>query len=322
MARLEFAYNSVENKLESEDIQLAIIKSLAYSEVFNYPLNVEEIFQSLELKLSDKNHLIHELEDLITKRLVFKLGEFYSLKEDYHRLKLRLERNHRAEKFMPLAGFISRFIGSFPFVRAVFISGSLSKNSMNKDSDIDYFIVTKPGRLWTARTLLILFKKVFLFNSYKFYCLNYFIDSDNLEITDRDLYIAHEIASLKPTYGKDCCSSFFEINNWIYSFLPNAEVADTSSTPLGKVHFVKYIMEFLLKGGAGKRIEKFCLNTSRNFWEKKFGKTTIRNIEEVSISRDYISTHHPDNFRKEILQKREIILQEYNAELAEINLAR
>lgn len=322
MSRLGLAYNNVESNPESEGIQTAIIKCLAYSEVFRYPLNVNEIYQSLELELQNKDLLEDELEDLTTKKIIFRLGEFYSLKEDYHRLKQRLERNHRAEKFMPLAGFISRFIGSFPFVRAVFISGSLSKNSMDKDSDIDYFIITKPGRLWTARTLLILFKKVFLFNSYKFYCLNYFLDSDNLEIKDRDLYVAYEIASLKPTYGKDCCTTFFEKNKWIYSFLPNSIVASTSSVPIGKVRFSKYFFEFLLNGRTGNRIEKFCLKTSMKFWKKKFAKTSIRNIEEVSISKDYISTHHPDNFRKEILQKRENILQEYYAEILEVNLTR
>lgn len=321
MERLEPLYNIVENEPELKEVQFAIIKGLAYSEVFNYPLTLDEIYHTLELKISDKGILESELEYLITKKLVFRLGEFYSLKEDCNRLKLRLERNHRAEKYLPLAGFISRFIGSFPFVRAVFISGSLSKNSMDSDSDIDYFIITKPGRLWTARTLLILFKKVFLFNSYKFYCLNYFLDSDNLEIKDGDLYVAHEIASLKPTYGSHTCTSFFDKNSWVLSYLPNSKVASTSSAPPSRVRFLKYFFEFILKGRAGNRLERFCMNTSKKFWEKKFGKIPNRNIEDVSISRDYISAHHPDNFRKVILRKRENILQEYNAELPEVNLA-
>ena len=84
----------------------------------------------------------------------------------------------------------------FPFVRGVFLSGSISKGFMSESDDIDYFIITAPGRLWLTRTLLILFKKIFLFNSFRNFCLNYFIDSENLYIPEHNRYTATEIVFL------------------------------------------------------------------------------------------------------------------------------
>src|SRR4029453_8923510 len=91
-------------------------------------------------------------------------------------------------------------IASFPYVRCVCISGSLSKKYFDDTTDIDFFVITKPGRLWVCRTFLILFKKLFLLNSKKYFCINYFIDSDNLEIPDQNIFTATELTTLIPMH--------------------------------------------------------------------------------------------------------------------------
>src|SRR5690606_20772121 len=126
--------------------------------------------------------LDNALNNLIKQGIVFNLDGFFSLQNQKELVTRRLNGNHKAQWFLKKAKKWSNFIGSFPFVRGVFISGSLSKNFMTADSDVDYFIITKPGRLWLARTLLVVFKKIFLLNSRKFFCVNYFIDENHLEI--------------------------------------------------------------------------------------------------------------------------------------------
>ena len=74
----------------------------------------------------------------------------------------------------------ARFISKFPFVAAVGVSGSLSKGYYDSDSDIDFFIITQHNRLWICRTLLMVYKKIFLLNSRKYFCPNYFISSEQL----------------------------------------------------------------------------------------------------------------------------------------------
>ena len=73
---------------------------------------------------------------------------------------------------MPKAIKRAKFISKFPYIENVSISGALSKNYYNNDGDIDFFLITQPNRLWIARTLLIIYKKMFLLNSRKYFCVN------------------------------------------------------------------------------------------------------------------------------------------------------
>jgi hypothetical protein len=112
-------------------------------------------------------------------------------------------------------------IKRFPFVRGIMVSGDLSKNLATKGSDVDFFIITSPDRLWIARALLILFKKVFLFNSKKFFCLNTFLSSDRLTLDDKNIYVAAEVAYLKPMFNLRLFEEFRQANSWILDFFPN-----------------------------------------------------------------------------------------------------
>ena len=94
-----------------------------------------------------------------------------------------------------------RSIKRFPFVRAVFLSGELSKNISSDDGDIDFMIVTEKNRLWICRTLLTFFKKIFLFNQKKYLCINYFVDEEHLHLPKKNIFTATEIAHVKPLFN-------------------------------------------------------------------------------------------------------------------------
>ncbi len=143
---------------------------------FPYPLQAQEILEFLPGKI-DPGKLHHSLEQLVDEGYIYRHGEFYSLKPEPHLVPRRLKGNEAAHRMMQKAHKFSRLIAAFPFVRCVCISGSLSKGFIDEQGDIDYFIITRPGRLWIARSLLIGFKKVFLLNSRKYFCVNYFIDT-------------------------------------------------------------------------------------------------------------------------------------------------
>ena len=115
----------------------------------------------------------------------------------------------------------SKLICSFPFVENVCISGSLSKGILTADGDIDYFIICQPNRLWLCRTLLILYKKIFLLNSKKYFCVNYFIDTDTFVIPDKNIYTATEIATLIPINNISLFNRFVNENLWVYKQFPN-----------------------------------------------------------------------------------------------------
>ncbi|MBL4703726.1 MAG: nucleotidyltransferase domain-containing protein [Flavobacteriales bacterium] len=100
-----------------------------------------------------------EIQELIQLGAIRKIDDkFYCLSDSKADLDDRLKGNNRARKLVKKATKKANFIGRFPFVKSVCISGSMSKGYMDREADIDFFIITKPQRLWLARTMLILYK--------------------------------------------------------------------------------------------------------------------------------------------------------------------
>src|SRR6266478_4413244 len=98
---------------------------------------------------------------------------------------------------------IGRFLSRFPYVTGVGISGSLSKMDAREKADFDFFIVTKANRLWIARTIMHLFKKLtFITGKQHLYCMNYYLDEKALQLRDQNIYTAVEAITLIPVSGK------------------------------------------------------------------------------------------------------------------------
>lgn len=68
--------------------------------------------------------------------------EFFSVKEDPSPLEYELYK--KSQRYIAWLRFI-------PGVQLVAIGNSLSMNATTEDSDIDLFIITKRGILWTVR---------------------------------------------------------------------------------------------------------------------------------------------------------------------------
>ena len=296
-------------------LEFSILKVLSYAHVFKYPLNKHEIVWGLDIPFSDPALLDQTLTKMEREGIIHVCGNFFSLISDNRMEERRLDLNKRAKKYLKIAHRMSRFIGNFPFVRAVFLSGSITKNSMAKDSDIDYFIITEPGRLWFARTVLIAFKKIFLLNSYKLFCLNYFVDSNNLKIQDQNLYVAHEIATLIPTYGIQKCESFIASNRWIQEYLPNADKIDVSVAVKGRIRGLKWMLEKLLNGKVGHYLDRKFKSITENYWSKKFDNLKGNVQSDYFVSKATISALHPDNFKLRILRRYHEILKEQEERL-------
>ncbi len=282
-----------------------VIKVFLYFDVFNYPLLKDEINSFLPISNLSNNELTASLNFLVSENYVcFNEGYYFLHKPDNSHIQRRIKGNIAAVKMMKTARRFSRLISYFPFVRCVCISGSLSKGYIDKDADIDYFIITEPKRLWIARTMLILFKKLFLLNSRKYFCVNYFIDTDHLEIEDKNIFTATELVTLIPMNNLHLFYKFIESNHWVNRFLPNYNMYNFKNLPQGKL-YLKIIFEKLLNGSFGEWLDtKFMLLTIKR-WKDKFSDLNAEEFEISMRSRKYVSKHHPLNFQKRVISKLE-----------------
>jgi predicted nucleotidyltransferase len=166
--------------------------------MFDYPLTYSEIFLFLENKYR-QSEFSEALNSLVFNKMIFQFDKYYSLKNDYGLIARRNKGNEKAAELIKKAKEVGRLLIKFPYVRGVGISGSLSKNFADNKSDIDLFIITKKNRLWVARSFMHCFKKLtFLMNKQHHYCMNYYIDEEQLQIVEKNIYTAIEVGTLIP----------------------------------------------------------------------------------------------------------------------------
>ncbi|MCB0804954.1 MAG: hypothetical protein KDC05_04095 [Bacteroidales bacterium] len=280
-----------------------ILRTLAYYDIFDYPLTEEDIFSYCDQSHPANEQFKDVLLNLVEKGVVYKMGEFYGLRNIQQHVTDRIDGNKRAENWYAKARWFSRLIASFPFVRGIALSGSLSKGVIGDNPDIDYFIITHPNRLWLTRTLLVLFKKVFLLNSYKYFCINYFVDTNHLEIEEKNLFTATEVITLIPTYGTEVTGNFFEQNRWIHQFYPNFRMNGQHSVYNPGSQPLKRTFEFFLGSKIGDWLDNKFMNITIKHWYKKFShQFPEEDFNLVFKSSKTISKHHPRNFQKKVLE--------------------
>lgn len=208
-----------ENELRKiPEIQKAIINVLEYFDFFQHSLYPDEIHKYLSLRASQET-VSKNLEEMISPGHVFTKNGLWGLKTKSLDVRLNnLKRNARLLRISKRMGWVIR---KFPFVKGVYLSGSLSKLGANDNADIDYFIITKNNRAWSARLFLTAFKKIFLINNKRYFCINFFLDENHLELNKKNIYTAIESASLIPLHNKGLLGKFYEKNPFIRDYFPN-----------------------------------------------------------------------------------------------------
>lgn len=291
--------------LNVNNLRNDILKVLAYFDMFHYPLSEKEIILFLPNK-SNRFSISNQLHQLTLDRIIFRFGDFYTLHDDLQLMHKRLAGNKKAAADLLIAYRISKFLYRFPFVRAVSISGSLSKNFSDPKSDIDYFIITSPGRLWIARTFLHLFKKLtFLSGAQHHYCMNYFIDEEALVIEEKNIFTAIETVTLLPICGNGTQENFFSANRWTDHFLPNCRITLKEKYYTGEKLRIKKMIESILNNRLGAWMDDLFMKITSRRWERKDRKCTVnmKGNRMGIICRKHCCKPNPVYFQNEILMQ-------------------
>ena len=224
--------------------------------------------------------------------------KYYSLNNDFSSVERRIGGNKLAENYLIKAKLITNFISQFPYIRCVLISGSLSKNYMDKNSDIDYFIITAPNRLWIARLFFILTQKIIFFNNTKYLCFNYMIDTNAIELKDKSLFTATEIATVIPMYGGKYYLKFLRENQWIRQHYPNYPVHDVGNIPENN-SWIKRLIEKCLNNQLGEWLDIYLMKTTEKRWQKNHeAKMFGKQGENLLINRHVAKAHFGGNFER------------------------
>ena len=287
------------------------MRALLYYDLFDYPLTSKEIFRFLP-----SNHVTHvdierELDAMVQKTLVYRLGDFFSVRPNPALQERRMKGNLLAAKHLKIASEKSKVISRFPFVRSVMVSGSLSKGYADERSDIDYFIITRPGRLWITRSLLALYRRIAYFNSRKYFCINYFIDEGHLEIEEKNLFTATELATLIPLFGLTPHTELMQRNDWVRKYFPNYHLQpaaqETKSQP-----FLKRITERIFNACFPDALNNLLMRLAVRRWRKMYHHSLGADVFRLAFkSSSSVSKSHPNAYQNKVLTRYEERVRSY-----------
>ena len=301
----------MDNQLQLSPLSESIIQTLAYYDLFDYPLTATEIFSKLPTNHISLNDLESELPQLVNQSILFRFGMYYSLQNNIGLENRRVNGNILAKKFMKIAAAKANLIAGFPFIRSVMISGSLSKGYADEQSDIDFFIITQPERLWIARMLLVMYKRIFLLNSHKYFCINYFVDSAHLEISEKNIFTATELATLIPLNGSRYHRELLLHNRWIEHNFPNFKPEFTSEKE-SHDGILKKTMEWMFNHFFPDGLDRFFMRITLRHWKKKHGQSYPKAEFNIAFKTSrHVSKNHPKNYQRRIIQRLDDKLNSY-----------
>jgi hypothetical protein len=211
---------------EDQHLALTVLGTLAYSDLFDYPLSVDEIVRyqigtrytgAETVAALETSPLLHEL--------VVSSGGRYCLKGREAVFATRNTRGGESKAVWGRARVYSAVIARLPFVRMVAVTGALAVDNIGENPDIDLMVVTRPGRVWISRRLIIGLVRLARLRRDDL-CPNYIISETSLYLEQQDVFTAHELAQMVPLYGQRVYARLLSDNAWAREYLPTAFEAD------------------------------------------------------------------------------------------------
>lgn len=305
----------------STSIPKNILSTICYSDIFDYPLTLDEISRFfIGNKKIDEKKLAYQLEGgRLIKMVVLKNG-FYCFKNRTKIINKRIRREEESIKKLQLAQKIILKLCLVPTVQLIGISGALAMKNSEKNDDIDLFIIAKKNTLWITRFFLLLLLEIFgrrrkrneIDPSDKF-CMNMLIDESLLLLPKerQNLYSAHEIVQLMPVFQRENMhEKFIKVNKWVNKFLPNFKFKSMQQKTQSKnSSFLEVVLRFI-----SPLADLVLLSSALNNISKHIQLFYIKRHKTTETVSDHILAFHPFDYKAKILSAYQKRLEKYNIE--------
>jgi hypothetical protein len=265
-------------ELFSKEISQSVFNTLLYSDVFDYPLTTSEVYRYLSGRSASYATVCRVLS---SDTRFSRTGNFFTLAGREEIVFLREQRELRSRVLLPRALAYGRVIGSLPFIRMTALTGSLAVSNVSNHEDFDYMLVTQPGRLWTARAIVLLFGRFKRWAGHTI-CPNVIVAENTLEWNPHDLYSARDLCQMIPITGIDVYYQLMKANPWVRDYLPNAYAEIVGISLEGKQEPISGFQRFLempLRGRLGESLERWEMERKirRLTGREGFGDETVFN---------------------------------------------
>ena len=274
-------------------LERAILETLLYFDLFDYPLTLAEVTHYLSEVRSTADEVyacLVRTQGLANR--VIEIDGYLALRGREAVIARRLDRAATSDRLWQRARRFVRVLRVMPFVRLIAITGALAMKNSAAGDDIDVLIVTAPDRVWLTRALSIA-----LVYAGKLcgdtLCPNYVISERALTLDRHTLFVAHEFAQMVPVYGLPIYDRMCAANSWIQRVLPNATRPfwmhpEEASGPIGRG--LKRVLEKLLSGRAGTTLESWEMRRKIRKFQPQLGQPD----GDAVLDRDHVKGHFED----------------------------
>jgi hypothetical protein len=243
----------------SKDVLQSVFHTLAYADVFDYPLTASEVYRYLTYAEGTVEEVTRALSE---KSLFSQLGDYFTLHGREHIVETRKYRALVAARLWTKSARYGRIIAWLPFVKMVAVTGSLAMNNTDEGNDVDYMIVTAQNHLWSCRAMILLIARIAKLEGLHL-CPNYLVTTNALELKEQSLYVAHELAQMIPLSGMEIYDEIRRRNAWIEDYLPHASGAPElpkAATLVKESSILKRALELVLSLPVGNWFERWEMN--------------------------------------------------------------
>ena len=232
------------NKQKPKSIREAIIWTLAYFDVFDYPPTFFEVWRHLLWWQTSLDEVAQELDRLVQEKILATHHSFYFFPGKKFTVAERQRRYDHSEILWRRATRAIHILSYMPFIQSIMVVNSLSFFNCRDTSDIDLLIITSKSKIWTTRALSTFLLHILGLRRHGKktkgrICLSFYISEDqlNLDYIARDelgFFVALWIAQAAPILNKHkVFQKFWDANTWVRTIVPQAEP-----------HITNYAMNF------------------------------------------------------------------------------
>ncbi len=215
-------------------IKEALLATICYADVFDYPLTLEEVEKWLigirgkqvRSGQASKRKMLQDISGITSK------DGYIFLRGRTRILTLRKQRAVWAGPKVQLAKHAAALLKIIPTIKLIGVTGGLAMDNAHEHDDIDFYIATCRKTIWVTRFLATVLLEIYKLRRkpqdtefQNKICLNMYVDEDHLGVVlkERDLFSAHEVLQLKPLWERDnTYEKFLNHNRWVKKYLPNA----------------------------------------------------------------------------------------------------
>lgn len=301
----------------STGLDRAILAALAYHDVFDYPLTVEEIWRWLYVDGDDAAAVARAtpadvewaVASLSVARSVDRAGSYVTLAGRSGTVATRMERKVTNQRKWRRAYRVASVLRLVPFVRFIGVVNTLALDNARPESDIDFFVIVKRRRLWLTRAVVTALVHAMGVRRHGStvtdrVCLSFYVSDGALNLEPlkhpaiaHDSYLAYWVTEVVPLYSRgNAWQDFLRANEWVNARVPHgfrgipAPYHDDSA--LVKVlRFAPELIGYSVLGDIGEWLLRIM---QRRHMLRKEGSRIHAHSTDVVVSDDVLKFHEKD----------------------------